>query len=297
MNLREKYQRFRAWQLNPFDYTNHSVHTERCVNCGTEFSDNFCPRCGQKAGVGPIGWTTVRQGVMLVWGMDSRSLGYSLLQLLLRPGYLISDYISGKRQVSFPPVKMLLIVAIGEVLVGMLLGSPTSSESVSEKERGTFYQSFTSWADSNPGWSMLLSSSLLLLPTWLLFRNSPQHRHHSLPEGFFIQVFLSSLWVLLDILADVVRWNWILLLLPIYYVVAYRQLFAYSWWGTSWRVLTCLIIGLLSFVLFYFITTTSDFTSEVFLATFSVSLIAIGCIALTGFLIDRRNRKKNEGSR
>ena len=110
-------------------------------------------------------------------------------------------------------------------------------------------------------------------------------------------MFLSSLWVLLDILADVVRWNWILLLLPIYYVVAYRQLFAYSWWGTSWRVLTCLIIGLLSFVLFYFITTTSDFTSEVFLATFNVSLIAIGCIALTGFLIDRRNRKKNEGSR
>ena len=124
MDLRELYRRFRAWQQNPFDYTNHSEHLVRCANCGTEFSDNFCPRCGQKAGVGPVNWQTVRQGLMMIWGMDSRSLSYSLLQLLLRPGYLISDYISGKRQVSFPPVKMLLIVAVGAMIVDYLCGKP-----------------------------------------------------------------------------------------------------------------------------------------------------------------------------
>ena len=80
MDLRELYRRFRAWQQNPFDYTNHSEHLVRCANCGTEFSDNFCPRCGQKAGVGPVNWQTVRQGLMMIWGMDSRSLSYSLLQ-------------------------------------------------------------------------------------------------------------------------------------------------------------------------------------------------------------------------
>ena len=94
MKIKALYRRFRDWQINPFRYQDHSDHVERCANCGTEFQSNFCPVCGQKAGVGPIGWKSVRQGLMIVWGMDSRSLGFSLLQLLFRPGYLISDYIS-----------------------------------------------------------------------------------------------------------------------------------------------------------------------------------------------------------
>ncbi len=42
--------------------------------------------------------------------MGNRSLLYSLWQLIWRPGYFISDYINGKRQVSFPPVKMLVVM-------------------------------------------------------------------------------------------------------------------------------------------------------------------------------------------
>ena len=52
----------------------------------------------------------------------TRSLPYTLWQLLWRPGYLIRDYISGKRQVSFPPVKMLVVMALLVVLVYGLLG-------------------------------------------------------------------------------------------------------------------------------------------------------------------------------
>ena len=48
--------------------------------------------------------------------MDSRSLGYTLLQLLGRPGYLVRDYISRRRQVSFPPVKMMVIVCLFVVI-------------------------------------------------------------------------------------------------------------------------------------------------------------------------------------
>ena len=65
--MKEWWRRFRAWQENPFDYTNDSEHATRCSNCGTEFRDNFCPRCGQKAGVGPIGWNTVKQGILILW--------------------------------------------------------------------------------------------------------------------------------------------------------------------------------------------------------------------------------------
>ena len=106
-----------------------------------------------------MNWRTVRQGVMQIWGMDSRSMGYSLLQLLLRPGYMISDYISGKRQVSFPPVKMLLIVAIGLMIVDRMWGDSTE---ISTNPHSAAFDSFFIWADSNPGWAMLTICGFLI---------------------------------------------------------------------------------------------------------------------------------------
>ena len=163
MKISALYRRFREWQKNPFHYQDHSDHVERCANCGTEFQSNFCPVCGQKSGVGPINWRSVRQGLMVIWGMDSRSLTYTLLQLVLRPGYLISDYISGKRLVSFPPVKMLLLVAIGMLIADAI--SPNHDMAKTEAIKSS-YDIFAKWADSNPGWSMMAISSLFLLPTW-----------------------------------------------------------------------------------------------------------------------------------
>ena len=217
MDLRELYRRFRAWQQNPFDYTNHSEHLVRCANCGTEFSDNFCPRCGQKAGVGPVNWQTVRQGLMMIWGMDSRSLSYSLLQLLLRPGYLISDYISGKRQVSFPPVKMLLIVAVGAMIIDYLCGKPLDNMVIDNGVKDVALDALEDWSETNPGWSMLAVCSLLIFPTWLYFRYAPKHRQHTLPEGFFVQVFVVCCWCYHQKLLGIVAVTHLLLhyLLPV----------------------------------------------------------------------------------
>ncbi|MCR5064692.1 MAG: DUF3667 domain-containing protein [Bacteroidales bacterium] len=37
---------------------------------------------------------------------------YSIWQLIWRPGYMISDYINGRRQVSHPHASMLFIIAV-----------------------------------------------------------------------------------------------------------------------------------------------------------------------------------------
>lgn len=248
--LREQYRRFRAWQQNPFDYTNHSTHTERCANCGTEFSANFCPICGQKAGIGRVSWRTVRQGLMMIWGMDSRSLAYSLVQLLLRPGYLISDYISGKRQVSFPPVKMLLIVAIGAMIADYFFEVPSPEKT---EAKNNVLNTYIDWVDANPGWGMLTLTCFMLFPTWLFFRYAPKHRKHTLPEGFFIQVFMSSLLVMILILTTITHNVMFVWVLPIFYLIAYHQLFGYSWWGTLWRTIFCCIQSLVLIVSIEFV--------------------------------------------
>ena len=241
--MKERWRRFRAWQENPFDYTNHSEHATRCANCGMEFRDNFCPRCGQKAGTGPIGWNTVKQGILILWGMDTRSLSFSLIQLLLRPGYMIRDYLSGKRQVSFPPVKMLFIVAIANVLVSRLHEMLYGSTEETENYEGmlAFMNQFIMWMQDNTAWRALFLMVFFIPPTWLLFRRAPRYPRHNLPEGFFIQVFMASLFLLIDAFAQLTVMR-LKILFPVYYVVTYRQLFGYGWWGTLWRLFFCFAI-------------------------------------------------------
>ncbi|MBO7609614.1 MAG: DUF3667 domain-containing protein [Muribaculaceae bacterium] len=238
MDIKQKLQRFRAWQREPVKFENKVNVVVHCANCGTEFSDNFCPRCGQKADIGRVNWTTVRQGIMYLWGLDSRSLPHTLLQLFFRPGRLISDYISGKRQVSFPPIKMLFIVAIIFLLAGKLFGINDEPTAHAQETIFASYDAYEKWAQENPGWSFLAISSLLILPTWLLFRHSPLNNRHTLPEGFFIQVFMSTLLLIIAMLCEIC--DWFMWLVPLYYIITYWQLFGYNLWGTLWRTALCL---------------------------------------------------------
>ena len=248
MTLKEQYKRFREWQRTPFHYENHNADSvQHCANCETEFSDNYCPRCGQKAGLGKVSWQTVRQGILLLWGMDSRSLAYSLLQLFLRPGQLISEYISGRRQVSFPPVKMLFIMTVIMLLLEKILNSEPDYES--GKMARDYLDITIDWFAANPGWGMMIISVILMLPTWFMFHNSPRHTRHSLPEGFFIQVFMSTIIIAVTIITDIFYWvpliPWIALSIPVYFFVVYKYLFGYGWWGTLWRLIVCVSLVLL----------------------------------------------------
>ena len=221
---------------------------QRCHNCGTEFADNFCPRCGQRAGVGRVGWSSISDNIAILWGLDSRSLFYTLVQLIGRPGYLVRDYISGRRQVSFPPVNMLVLVTFFIVIVESVfhleddvldfeLGIPQIGEVVA-------------WVNSQKSWATLLLQSLLILPTWLVFRYAPDYPRHTLPEGFFLQVFLSIQTLILSFL-DHWAATFSTVLAFVWMYITYRQLFGYRRWGTLWRVIVLWLSQLMSMAAIY----------------------------------------------
>ena len=237
----KKYRRFRAWQENPFRYAMNEEETHRCCNCDCEYVGNFCPQCGQKATLGALNWSSVRENVMEIWGVGTRSMTYTLWQLLWRPGYLIRDYISGKRQVSFPPVKMLLIVAIVCTLISNLV-----SDSSEEAQ-----PAFIDWAENNQGWAFLIIFSTMILPTWVLFHHSPRSTAHTLPQGFFVQVFLSTLTLIFVTIAELaLPFYW---LVPLYVYMAYYQLFGCGLWGTLWRLVLCLVAAALIVLMIVYI--------------------------------------------
>lgn len=242
-DIKGKYRQFKQWQLNPVKYVDcEDVHY--CNNCGLMFSGNFCPRCSQKADLGRISWKSVRNGVMDIWGLGTRSLLYSVWQLLMRPGYFISDYISGKRQVSFPPVKMLFIVTVIYSLIIYWLFPKVFGIQLHDIDEGSrqLLSNYYNWYESHFSWAMLGMSVLAILPTWIMFRYAPRNTRHSLPEGFFIQVLFSVLMVVLNffliylVLVNLIAFNIAIVLLTMfYYIVGYMQLFGYGFWGTLWR--------------------------------------------------------------
>jgi hypothetical protein len=242
-DIKGKYRQFKQWQLNPVKYVDcEDVHY--CNNCGLMFSGNFCPRCSQKADLGRISWKSVRNGVMDIWGLGTRSLLYSVWQLLMRPGYFISDYISGKRQVSFPPVKMLFIVTVIYSLIIYWLFPKVFGIQLHDIDEGSrqLLGNYYNWYESHFSWAMLGMSVLAIIPTWVMFRYAPRNTRHSLPEGFFIQVLLSVLMVVLNffliylVLVNLIAYNVAIALFTMfYYIVGYMQLFGYGFWGTFWR--------------------------------------------------------------
>lgn len=292
--IKERYERFIQWQKKPCDYEFASNEEQHCNNCGHSFKGNYCPYCSQKAGEGDINWHSVRKSVMDVWGLGSRSLPNTVWQLLLRPGYLISDYISGKRQVSFPPVKMLFIVSLVVVfwvyyLLPLIMGEGFDVYGGLSSQ----LDGFEAWNKSHFIWTYFILALFYIIPTWVMYRYAPRHTRHTIPQGFFIQIFLLVLnlivsFLVLSPLLFLKDYSYYLyvsyIVLVIYYFIAYKQLFGYGAWGTLWRLI--IVIGSiiymtssLTVVLFYpdsFFTDHSRYYYAGQSAFYSLLFLAVG---------------------
>ena len=248
MDIKKAYRRFRQWQLNPFDYrpSSQSQAMHHCNNCGNDFVGNYCPVCSQKMNVGPITWKSVVQSIAEVWGLGSRSMLFTLLQLFLRPGYFIGDYISGKKQVSFPPVKMLAIIALLGLVVDYLLGARISGVFNNDfdfaGDKMLFIDNAFEWMNLHPEVMSLILLSYLIIPNYFIFRSAPRNTHHTLPQGFFIQVFTAVVFLVFNMFDDLTSWHWFtFVLVNVWTYVTYKQLFGYGVWETLWRVVLALV--------------------------------------------------------
>ena len=115
MKQMQLYARFRDWQRNPFHYEPMAHEVHRCLSCGYEYEGNFCPNCGQDSNTGRLGWHSVFAKMFDVWDVEKSSLPTTLLHLLSRPGYMICDYLDGRRRPYYSPVMLVFILASGVI--------------------------------------------------------------------------------------------------------------------------------------------------------------------------------------
>ena len=148
------------------------------------------------------------------------------------------------------------------------------------------------WFNENKSWGTLFYQSFFILPTWVVFRFAPGYPRHTLPEGFFLQIFLSTLSLLLAFL-DYLNENAENVIASIYFVVAYHQLFGYSWWGTLWRCVATALTAILTMipvmfaVLFFF-----DTSLEEYLWVLAASVAAIVVILVASYRISLKKSRQ-----
>jgi hypothetical protein len=89
----------------------NSMETHLCQNCGNEYSENYCNRCGQKT-IHRISLSHIGHEAFHAITHADKGIIHLFVQLLIRPGVVARAFIiEGKRKKYYNPVQYLLIIA------------------------------------------------------------------------------------------------------------------------------------------------------------------------------------------
>ena len=115
--LKNKYRKYKEWEKKPHQVAPLSEEQHECATCGTHYQGNYCPRCGQSARIGRYSFKNAFLLFLDVWGLGNRGMFRSIRDLLLRPGYMIRDYLRGMQMAYYPPFKMFFLLSALALLI------------------------------------------------------------------------------------------------------------------------------------------------------------------------------------
>lgn len=279
MNLKEKYRVFKEWQQRPYQVAPLTQEEHTCATCGTSYQGNYCPRCGQSSRIGRYSMKTAFLLFLDVWGLGNRGMFRSIRDLLLRPGYMIRDYLGGMQMAYFPPFKMFFLLATLSILVngGLNIKGDNQFETAVQTYERSFDMSIrTVPADENTSietgkdkadielqdrinnnvrsfirfvfdhqtiielvWLLVLS-----LPLYVLFRNCPAIPDLNYTEFFVAMIYITNL---MNIVSTVFSFFCVDLsinglLTPLLSIIALKQLCGYSYLRTILGLIASFII-------------------------------------------------------
>lgn len=133
---KRKYQRGR---IVPIDFDNHQ-HT--CKNCGWTFEGNYCNNCGQTKKTRRITYKTAIQNFL--GGLTNIDNGFfsTCMELFIRPGFMIKDYIEGRRVLYFRPFQMLFILTTTYLVLLQLVPSHTITRTITLSDGTTTEETY-----------------------------------------------------------------------------------------------------------------------------------------------------------
>lgn len=253
----------------PYQVSPMSEEWHDCNTCGTHFQGNYCPRCGQSEKIERYSFKMAAKGFMDVWGLGNRGMFRTLRDLLLRPGYMIRDYLKGMQMAYFPPFKMFFLLTALSILVTHgfnIKGEPVSSETetstettVSEKtdettavinEQGVesekekeksdhakalfrkILKGFEKFHERFPEIYALAFMLFISGILYLFFRHSPNIPDMRYSELFVALVYSVNMYSLYSIVLNFLYLPKIASMTFFLTIIPLKQLSGYGWWRT-----------------------------------------------------------------
>ena len=273
-NWKQKYRSFKEWQKRPYQVKPLSNEEHDCANCGTHYQGNYCPRCGQSATIGRYSFKKALMLFLDVWGLGNRSMFRTLRDLLLRPGYMIRDYLQGMQMAYFPPFKMFFLLIAFSVLVDTGLNikgenrwektknqyvasisyanSKQNNPEVSAEDKKTaaiasntldISRMLFEWIENHQTVFQLLWLLLFSAPLYLFFRHSPAFPDIHYSEFFVAMVYTNNLLIIVSTIFGMLCLGLSMeLLCYLLTLIPLKQLSGYSYKRTFFNVLMAGII-------------------------------------------------------
>lgn len=124
--LFQRIRRYRWDQLKGNVSQEIVIEIAACKNCGHTYVGTYCPQCGQHRATYRFTKGSIVADVFKSFFNLDRGLGATLLALLYRPGYMIRQYLAGKRVHYFRPFQLLFLLAT-IYYIGMQIVQPVSA--------------------------------------------------------------------------------------------------------------------------------------------------------------------------
>ncbi|MBR4926194.1 MAG: DUF3667 domain-containing protein [Prevotella sp.] len=273
--LSEKWRTFRQWQQKPYEVAPLSEVHHKCATCGTEYQGNYCPRCGQSSKIGRYSFKNAFLLFLDVWGLGNRGMFRTLRDLILRPGYMIRDYLSGMQMAYFPPFKLFfLLTALSLVVEGGInlkgknyfeearivmnnyleeakAESVTAEEKEADKTVREYSNKFLTLQQRFPNISTLAFLVIMSGFLYIFFRRSPAIPGLRYSEFLVSQVYITDMFsiynIVLEFLCFNINLNYITFLLPL---IPLKQMSGFPWWKV---IVFTLLAGMMLFIPFFII--------------------------------------------
>ena len=266
---REKYLRFKEWQQKPHEVKEMSQEEHVCPTCGTQFQGNYCPRCGQSSKIGRYSFVKAFLLFLDVWGLGNRGMFRTLRDLILRPGYMIRDYLQGMQMAYFPPFKMFFLLITLGILVdsGMNIKMENRIEKVQKEMIGGMESAFNQmdgsktkeftndtidssnkvyeWTIKHLSLVTIVFLLLFSLPLYLFFHNSPAYPGLKYSEFFVAMIYITNMITIYSIIVSFFGMSQFFdLAIYVLTFIPLKQLSGYSYWRI---ILNCIVALILFF--------------------------------------------------
>ena len=182
-----------------------------CGNCQTNFSGNYCLNCGQHKDVPRFSYKWIAKNMIGGWINIDSGFFFTIKELFIRPGYMINDYITGKRIRYFRPLQMLFVLGAVYVLLSQALYSSAESIISHDKENQelvlelgkinvgkwitenefiqSVYKLLDSWFSSNRALGVIWMLPVSALAMKIAFRKGARKLNLNLVEYFLVRTY------------------------------------------------------------------------------------------------------------